>query len=50
MTARAGHIEISHAMDTSFFLNAFLCFCCRRRNLSDIYSDNGGNVVGAERE
>ena len=26
MTARAGHVEISHAMDTSFFLNAFLCF------------------------
>ena len=50
MSTRALHIEIAFALDTSSFMNVFCRFCGRRGFPSDIYSDNGSNFIGAERE
>ena len=50
MSTRALHIEIAFALDTSSFMNVFRRFCGRRGFPSDIYSDNGSNFIGAERE
>ena len=50
MATRSIHIEISHSLDSSSFLNAFRRFVCRRGCPREVFSDNGSNFVGAERE
>ena len=51
LATRAVHFEVVQALDADAFIQAFRRFC-NRRNIrpSDIYSDNGGNFVAAERE
>ena len=50
MATRAVHLEVSHSLDTSSFLQALSRFISRRTKPSEIWSDNGSNFVGAERE
>lgn len=50
MVTKAFHIELVSDLSTSAFVAALQRFVSRRGNVSDIYSDNGTNFVGAERE
>ena len=50
LTSRAIHIEVLDSMDTSSFVNALQRFISRRGFPKLIWSDNGSNFVGAERE
>lgn len=50
LTTRALHIEVSHTLDTDSCINAIRRFMCRRGQVALIRSDNGTNLVGAERE
>ena len=47
---RAVHWEIAYNMETSGFFDAFNRFLARRGPVTDVYSDNGTNFVGANRE
>ncbi|XP_018404108.1 PREDICTED: uncharacterized protein LOC108780792 [Cyphomyrmex costatus] len=44
------HLEVASNLSTDEFLNAFKRFTGRRGNPSDVFSDNGTNFVGANRE
>ncbi|XP_029157227.1 uncharacterized protein LOC114929730 [Nylanderia fulva] len=50
MATRAIHLELVEGYSTSAFIGAFSRFCARRGLPSAMYSDNGTNFVGAERE
>ncbi|XP_077969292.1 uncharacterized protein LOC144423012 [Styela clava] len=50
MATRAVHIEIAKSLDTSSFINVFQRFINRRGRPRKMYSDNGTNFIGAERE
>jgi len=41
------HIELVRDLTTQSFMNALNKFCNRRNLMSDIYSDNAINFVGA---
>lgn len=47
---KAVHIELASNLSTKAFLSVFRRFISRRGCPSDIFSDNGLNFVGAERE
>ena len=49
-TSRAIHLEVADSLDTDSCLNAILRFVSRRGQVETITSDNGTNLVGAERE
>ena len=44
------HIEVTHSLDTSSFLNALRRFIARRGNPLKVRSDNGTNFVSGEKE
>lgn len=50
MSTKATHLEVVSDLTTEAFLNAFKRFISRRGKPSDIFSDNGTNFVGANRE
>lgn len=51
MATRAIHIEVAESLETSAFIGAYRRFTCRRIGRpKQIFSDNGTNLVGAERE
>lgn len=50
MTSRAVHLEVACSLDTDACINAIRRFLCRRGQVEHIRSDNGTNLVGAERE
>ena len=50
MTTRAVHIEILNSLDTSCLINAVCRFKCRRGQPLKYFSDNGTNLVAAEKE
>ncbi|XP_024123270.2 uncharacterized protein LOC112143483 [Oryzias melastigma] len=50
LTVRAIHIEVAHSLDTDSCINAIRRFIARRGQVSILRSDNGTNLVGAEKE
>ena len=50
LATRAIHLEVAHGLDTDSFLLALRRFIGRRGRPRCIYSDNGTNLVGGERE
>ncbi len=50
LTIRAIHLEVAHSLDTDSFINALQRFICRRGQPKLMRSDNGSNIVGAQRE
>ena len=50
LNCRACHIEAVHSLDTSSFLNALTRFMSRRGRPRVIYSDNGTDFRGGEKE
>ncbi|XP_032688368.1 uncharacterized protein LOC116852282 [Odontomachus brunneus] len=50
LATRAIHLELVSDYSTRVFLNAYVRFCSRRGLPQSIYSDNGTNFVGANRE
>lgn len=50
LTMRAVHLEIAHSLDTDSCLMAVRRIMARRGRPANIWSDNGNNFVGAEKE
>ncbi|XP_018311277.1 uncharacterized protein [Mycetomoellerius zeteki] len=50
LATKAIHLELTTGWSSEAFLNVFKRFIARRGCPSDIYSDNGLNFVGADRE
>ena len=50
LSSRCVHIEVVASMSADAFINALRRFIARRGKPSDIYSDNGSNFIGAEKE
>ncbi len=50
LTTRAVHLEVAYSLDTSSCINAIRRFMSRRGVVKLFRSDNGTNLVGAERE
>ncbi|XP_063955063.1 uncharacterized protein LOC135153986 [Lytechinus pictus] len=50
LAIRAIHMEMAHSLDTDSCINAIRRFMARRGNVKEIRSDNGTNLVGAEKE
>lgn len=50
MATKAVHLEIVSDMTTDAFLNAFKRFIGRRGKPANMFSDNGTNFIGANRE
>ena len=47
---RAVHIEVAHTLEADSFTCAYQRFVSRRGMPKEIYSDNGTNFTGPERE
>ena len=50
LATRAVHLEIAFGLTTDSFLNAFYRMANRRGLPDEVYSDNGTNFIGADRE
>ena len=50
MSFRAVHLEIAHSLEADACINAIRRFMARRGPVKSITSDNGTNIVGAEKE
>ena len=48
--SRAVHLELAHSLDTDSCIDALRRFMCRRGQVKEMFSDNGTNFMGAERE
>lgn len=50
LAVRAVHIEVASSLETDTFILALRRFIARRGQVKGIYSDNGTNLAGGERE
>ena len=50
LLTRGVHLEVAHSLSTDSFIMCLRRFIARRRKPTAIYSDNGTNFVGANRE
>ena len=50
MASRAVHIEVTFSLDSDSFILALRRLIAKCGNVRSIYSDNGSNFIGAERE
>ena len=49
LTTRAVHLEVAHSLTADSFINALRQFICRRMKPHTVFSDNGANLIGAEK-
>ena len=51
LSTRAVRLEVLRSLDVLAFMQGFQRFCCRRNVIpTDTYSDNGGNMIAAQKE
>ena len=50
LQCRAAHLELAQTLSTDSFIMVPMRFVKRRGVPQDVYSDNGGNFIGAEKE
>ena len=50
LATRAVHLEIAYGLSTDSFLSAFYRMASRRGLPDEVYSDNGTNFIGGDRE
>ncbi|XP_062538071.1 uncharacterized protein LOC134206385 [Armigeres subalbatus] len=50
LTTRAVHVEVAHSLSTPSCVKCIRRFVCRRGAPTEIYTDNGTNFQGAERQ
>ena len=50
LTTRAIHLELAESLETDDFIMVLSCFISRRGRPSEMYSDNGTNFRGIEKE
>ena len=50
LNSRAVHLEVAHSLETNSCIDAIRRFICRRGTVQKIVSDNGTNLVGANKE
>lgn len=50
MASSAVHLEVPYALDTDSCINAIHRFMCHRGQVTHLTSDNGTNLIEAERE
>jgi len=50
LETRAIHLEVVNSLEADAFINSFIRFVSRRGFPKKVYSDNGRNYVGAEKE
>ena len=50
LSCRAIHLEMAYSLETDSCIHAIRRFICRRGQVQHIWSDNGTNLVGAEKE
>ena len=50
LVTRAVHLELADSLDTDDFIMVLRCFISRRGKPQEIFSDNGTNFIGADRE
>ncbi|KAL2102335.1 hypothetical protein ACEWY4_001503 [Coilia grayii] len=50
LVSRAIHLELAYSLDTDSCISALRRFMCRRGQVQEMFSHNGTNFVGAERE
>ena len=48
--SRAVHIEVTHSLDADSFIQSLRPFIARHGSIRTLWSDNGTNFVGAEKE
>ena len=50
MTSKAVHIEVTHSLDVDSFIQALRHFIARCGSIRTLWSNNGTNFVGVEKE
>ena len=50
MTTRAVHLELAQSLETDAFIMVLRRFLNTRGSVKQLRSDNGSNIIGAERE
>lgn len=50
MSSRAAHLEVANSLETDSCIHVLRRFICRRGQVKHIRSDNGTNLVGAQKE
>ena len=50
MASRAVHTEVTHSLDADSYIQSLRRFIARRGSIRTLWSDNGTNFVGAEKE
>ena len=50
MKIRAVHLEVAYELSSSAFINCLSCFVARQPGVRHMFSDNGTNFVGVNKE
>ena len=50
LSSRAIHLEVAISLETDAFINVLRRFIARRGNVKSLWSDNGTNFIGAQKE